>query len=109
VVASLRARALRLNVFPINRRSALSEVLDVAPALYARPASFHEQAEQASVPRFIERVFGSTRAISIPRPKADKPTTCSAHSTSHRRRCRRFRSCARLPVVSSDSIRVFGS
>ena len=30
---------------------------------YAKPGIFHEQAEQASIPRFIERVFGSTKTL----------------------------------------------
>ena len=31
---------------------------------YAKPGVFHEVAEQASIPRFIEKVFGATRALS---------------------------------------------
>ena len=38
---------------------------------YARPGFvFHEQAEQASIPRFIERVFGATKTLSSLDPAA---------------------------------------
>ena len=38
---------------------------------YARPGFiFHEQSEQASIPRFIEKVFGATRALSDIDPAA---------------------------------------
>jgi phospholipase C len=38
---------------------------------YAKPGFiFHEQAEQASIPRFIERVFGSTKTLSDLDPAA---------------------------------------
>jgi len=38
---------------------------------YARPGYiFHEEAEQASVPRFIERVFGATQTLSDLDPAA---------------------------------------
>jgi phospholipase C len=37
---------------------------------YARPGVFHEVAEQASIPRFIEKVFGATRTLSSIDPAA---------------------------------------